>query len=219
MMPSVLSDLLRRPAGKGWLVLTGGPIPEDLIQRALALVGQAGGLVAVVPAASDLQQAESKLRGWTDASGWSGRLADCESPAVLEDVLSEAALVLLPDLSGPEAYLRALGATDAGEYILAALDAGVVVVAEGQAAEAMGAYIGPAAATGTVVPALGWLPGVVLQAHFTDQLPFPFAGKRKNLFRIGLPEGVAMAMGPDGEREMWGEGRPTITFRDWWKTS
>jgi hypothetical protein len=218
MMPSVLSDLLRRPAGKGWLVLTGGPVPEDLIHRALALVGQAGDLAAIVPAASDLRQAESKLRGWTDASGWSSRLADCESPAVLVDVLSEAALVLLPDLSGPEAYLRALGATDAGEYILAALDAGVVVVAEGQAAEAMGAYIRPAA-TGSVIPALGWLPGVVLQAHFTAQSPFPFAGKRKDLFRIGLPEGVAIAMGPDGEREMWGKSQPTITFRDWWKTS
>jgi hypothetical protein len=219
MMPSVLSDLLRRPAGKGWLVLTGGPVPEDLIHRALALVGQAGSLAAVVPAASDLQKAESQLRGWTDASGWSGRVADCESPAVLEDVLLEAALILLPELSGSEAYLRALETTDAGEYLLAALDAGVVVVAEGQAAEAMGAYIGPAVTTDSVVPALGWLPGVVLQAHFTDQIPFPFAGKRKNLFRIGLPEGVAIAMGPDGEREIWGEGQPTITFRDWWKTS
>lgn len=221
-MPSVLSKLFRRPPGSGWLVLSGGSIPEDLIQRALALVDKAGSVVAVVPAPEHLPDAENALQAWTDISGWSGRVVDCETSDVLEDALSEAALVILPDLADPETYSRALGQTDACEFLLAALDAGVVIVADGPAAEAMGDQLFAAGDDSTASsvgrPALRWLPGAVIQTHFSENQAPPITFKRKELFRIGLPEGVAIAMGPEEEREIWGSGKPTITFREWWKT-
>jgi hypothetical protein len=191
-------------------------MPEDLILRALALVDHAGILAAVVPSPRYLSEAETALQAWADLSGWEGRPVDCESSDALEDALTEAALVLLPDLADPEAYSLALGQTDACEFLLAALNAGVVIIAEGPAAEALGEQIESGAGKGDS-QALRWLPGAIVQTHFSEGFPQPVSLKRKDRFRIGLPEGVAIAMGPDGEREIWGGGKPTITFGEWWK--
>jgi hypothetical protein len=214
-MPSVLTQLFRRPAGAGWLVISGGPAPEEIIRRTQALVNQAGVVVAVAPRPADLAAAEIVLQDWTDYSGWDGRSVDCESPDALEDALSEAALVLLPDLADAETYTRALGSTDAGEFLLAALDAGVVVYAEGPAAEALGEGVETAARL--EIPALGWIPGAIIQTRFLPGRLPPESLKRKDRFRIGLPVGAAIALGPEGEREIWGEEKPTITFKEWWQ--
>jgi hypothetical protein len=220
-MPSVLSKLFRRPPGSGWLVLSGGSMPVDLSERALALVDRAGSIVAVVPTPDDLAPAQTALQDWTDLSGWSGRTVDCGSPDALEDALSEAGLVILPDLADSGAYARALGETDAGDFLLAVLGAGVVIVADGPAAEALGDQIlsasqDPADAS-VDEPGLRWLPGAVVQTHFAENPAPAFTPRRKDLFRFGLPEGVAIAMGPAEEREIWGDGKPTITFREWWQ--
>ncbi len=215
-MPSVLSQLFRRPQGTGWLVLCGGPSPEGLIQRALALVDHAGILLAVVPSARDLPGADIALEAWIDASGWEARSIDCQTPDALEDALTEAALVLLPDLADAETYIRGLGQTDAVDFLLAALDAGVVIVAEGAAAESLGQQI--AAEDGqSGAPGLGWIPGAIIQTHFSEDAINPSILNRNDRFRIGLPAGVSIALGPEEEREIWGEGKPTITFREWWK--
>jgi hypothetical protein len=214
-MPSVLNRLFRRPPGTGWLILSGGPMPEDLLQRALALVDHAGILLAVAPTPPDLQKAENALQPWLDATGWEGRTVDCESSDVLEEALSEAALVVLPDLADSAAYARQLGQTDACEYLLAALDDGAVIVAEGPAAEALGDHF---ASGQNLLPGLRWVPGAVVQSHFVEDQTPTAVGIRKESYRIGLPAGVAIALGPGEEREIWGVGQPTITFREWWKT-
>jgi len=215
-MPSVLSQLFRRPQGTGWLVLSGGPAPEDLIRRALALVEHAGILVAVVPSPRDLPGADIALEGWMDLSGWEGRSVESDSSDALEDALSEAALVLLPDLANAETFTRSLGQTDANEFLLAALDAGVVIVAEGAAAESLGEEI--VAGDGqSGAPGLGWISGAIIQTHFSEEKQIASILNRNDRFRIGLPEGVSIALGPEVEREIWGEGKPTITFREWWK--
>ncbi|MGB7538785.1 MAG: hypothetical protein WBM17_09615 [Anaerolineales bacterium] len=215
-MPSVLSQLLRRPQGTGWLILSGGPTPEELIRRALALVEHAGILAAVVPSPRDLPDAEVALEGWIDVSGWEGRSVDCDSSDAIEDVLSEASLVLLPDLADTETLTRSLGQTDANEFLLAALDAGVVIVAEGAAAESLGEQI-TAGGGQSGAPGLGWIPGAIIQTHFSEEKTIAPILNRNDRFRIGLPEGVSIALGPELEREIWGEGKPTITFREWWK--
>lgn len=196
-------------------------MPEDLVQRALALVVRAGTVVVVVPSPAELPEAETALQTWTDISGWDGRCVDCESSEILEDALSEAALVLLPDLADPKTYTLALGQTDACEFLLAALDAGVVIVAEGPAAEALGEEIteskNGSGAGHPESPAVNWLPGAIVRTHFSEGHAPPFLSKRKDRFRIGLPEEVSIALGPAEEREIWGGGKPTITFLKWWK--
>jgi hypothetical protein len=227
-MPSVLSQLLRRPPGSGWLVLSGGSPIDEHVERALALVEHAGTAVAVVPGAEFLPLAEEALDPWIAFTGWNGKAIDCDSPEIVEEAVSEATLILLPDCAEAQQYVEALGQTDAGEFLLEALDGGAVIVAAGPAAEALGELIAdpgaelipdPAGGDGgnrSGRPALGWVPSAIIQSHFAAGTPVPAALKRKDLFRIGLPEGASIALGPADEREIWGEEKPVITFRGWW---
>jgi hypothetical protein len=227
-MPSVLSQLFRRPPGSGWLILSGGSPTDDHVQRALAVVEHAGTAIAVVPTVDFLGMAEEALDPWIALTGWNGRAVDCGSPDIVEEEVSEATLILLPDGAAANLYVEALGQTDAGEFLLSALDGGAVIVAAGSAAEAMGELIAEPDAdrlpdlrggdgdhrAGS--PALGWVPGAIIQSHFSAGMPIPASLKRKELFRLGLPDGVSLALGPGDEREIWGEDKPVITFRGWW---
>jgi hypothetical protein len=227
-MASVLSQLLRRPPGFGWLILSGSPPTDDHIHKTLALIEHAGNAVAVVPAPGFLPPAEEALEPWLVISGWNGKVVDCGFPEIMEEAVSEAALILLPDLATPDMFVEAFGQIDASQFLLAALDDGVVIVAAGPAAEAMGEVL--AGSSSNNIPgserenigdrfgrsALGWIPGAIIQSHFSENTPPPGSFKRKDMFRIGLPEGVSIALGPGDEREIWGEKKPTITFRDWW---
>jgi len=227
-MPSVLSQLFRRPPGTGWLILCGGSTTDDHVLRALALVERAGTAIAVVPAPEFLGMAEEALDPWIASTGWSGKAVDCGSPEVVEEEVAEAALVLLPDGVVANLYVEALGQTDAGEFLLSALDEGALIVAAGSAAEAMGELIAESSAGRfqdlqggdgdhrAGYTALGWIPGAIIQSHFTAGAPIPASLKRKDLFRLGLPEGASLALGPGEEREIWGEEKPVITFRGWW---
>ncbi len=228
-MPSALSQLFRRPPGFGWLILSGGSPTDDHVTRTLALVEHAGIAVAVIPTAEFLGMAEEALDPWIALTGWEGKTVDCGgSPDIVEGEISEAALVLLPDGPSAALYVDALGQTDAGDFLLAALDEGVIIIAAGTAAEALGELIAESGADRQPdlhgeedehragAPALGWIPGAIIQSHFTAGVPIPASLKRKDLFRIGLPEGASLALGPGDEREIWGEEKPVITFRGWW---
>jgi hypothetical protein len=222
MMPSALTQLFRRPPGVGWLIISGSASPDEQIQRALALLEHAGTMAAVVPHPKDIPNAEAALATWVDISGWEGELVDCDSTDRLEEKVSEAGIILLPDMASPNDYIHALGETDAGEFLLSALDGGGMIIAEGSAAEALGeavqaAGLNPQPETRVWTPALKWIPGALIQSHFTTSEEFSIPSQRKDIFRIGLPDGVAIALGPEGEREIWGERAPTITFREWWK--
>ncbi len=227
-MPSVLAQLFRRPPGSGWLVLSGGSPIDEHVERALALVEHAGTVVAVVPSAEFLPLAEEALDPWIAFTGWNGKAIDCDSPETAEDALGEATLILLPNCAEAQQYVDVLNQTDVGEFLLAALDGGAVIVAAGPAVEAMGELIAdpgaelipdPAGGDGgnrSGKPALGWIPNAIIQSHFVAGTPVPAALQRKELFRIGLPDGVSLALGPEDEREIWGEEKPVITFRGWW---
>jgi hypothetical protein len=223
MMPSPLTQLFRRPPGTGWLIVTGSASPDAHIHRALALLEHAGKIVAVVPHSKELTNAQSALAPWVEISGWEGKPLDCDDMGRLEEEISDAGIILLPDAVSPNSYIRALGETDAGEFLLSALNSSGMIVAEGLAGEALGNVTGEADEDGRPgvrvwIPALKWIPGAIIQSHFTVSEEFPIPMQRKDLFRIGLPNGVAIALGPNGEREIWGDRAPTITFREWWKS-
>jgi hypothetical protein len=210
------------------LVLSGGSPVDDHVERALALVEHAGTVVAVVPTAEFLALAEEALDPWVAFTGWNAKAVDCGSTDIVEDAVSEAALILLPDCGEAQEYVEALNETDAGEFLLTALDGGAVIVAAGSAAEAMGELIADPGAELTPDPsggdggnrsgrpALEWIPNAIIQSHFAAGTPVPAALHRKDLFRIGFPDGVSIALGPEEEREIWGEEKPVITFRGWW---
>lgn len=217
-MASVLSKILHRPPGKGWIILAGGPLPEGHVLRTLALINRAGTVIALVPRMDNYSSVETMLSPWLDRTGWPGKVVVCESETNLEESISEASLILLLNHSEPEQYREAVSRTDAGEFILENLEDGAVILAEGSAAEAMGDMVDAATSSGEgrQSPGLGWIPGTVIQAHFIKERNASILKKRKNLLRIGIPAETALALGPDDQREIWGDIFPTITFGSGW---
>jgi hypothetical protein len=218
-MPSPLANIIHRPEGKGWLVLTGGIPPEEQIQRVLALVQHAGSILGLVSHSDSVTEAETILEEWLILSGWPGKIrAIGSSPTVAADTLleemEEATILFFLDSGDSNAFLQEFNAADLQESVLAALDDGSVIVASGAAADALGEVL--VDSNGLPHPGLGWIPAAVIQARFQPQQACPILTTRPGLFRFGIPEGAALALGPEGERELWGAERPTLTFGIGW---
>jgi hypothetical protein len=131
------------------------------------------------------------------------------------DDIEEASLILLLHDGDPLTFAQAMAASDLQEPILQALDDGTVIVASCAAADALGEVL--IRADGQALPALNWIPAAVIQSHFHPNLPCPILSKRPGLYRLGIPAGAALALGPDGERELWGPEKPTLTFGIGWE--
>jgi len=218
-MASPLANIIRRPPGTGWLILTGATAPEAQILRAQALVQRAGIILGLTPQARDRSAADLILEEWLLLSGWQGRMREFgleggTPPDVLVEDIEEASLILLPDSGDPAAFVQAIAATDLQEPILQAMDDGTVVVACGSMADALGEVL--IHTNGLALPGLGWIPAAVIQTHFQSQTPCAILTKRPGLFRLGIPDDAALALGPEGERELWGEQKPTLTFGIGW---
>jgi len=71
-----------------------------------------------------------------------------------------------------------------------------------------------------LVPGLGWLPGAIVLLGETD--PMECAEVRDGLggpgkkYALGLPPGAILAIGPEGEAEVWGDVRPTLALGRGW---
>jgi hypothetical protein len=217
-MRSILADILSRPPGSGWLVISGGSLPDAQMLRVLELTDRAGTIVAVVPRSEALPQAEEWLSTWLDLSGRPGRPIDCDAGNSLEETIAEASLILLPDLFPPQVVAQSIGQSDAVEYLLEAIDDGALILAEGDAAEALGEVVEGRKDSGEADPTSGlnWIPSTLIQAHFAPSRSPDLLLMRTQLMRIGLPDGTAIALGPEGDREIWGETQPILTFGSRW---
>jgi hypothetical protein len=201
-----------RPEGGGWLVLCGGPADDATLARAAALIQQAGTLVVLVPTASDREAVEARLVECSIVCGVPGEILTLGGKVPMDERLSEASMVVLPDMAEAREIVEALEETGSGEVLLATMDAGAVIVAEGRSAEALGEAVEadpPAAGS-------GWLRQAVIQSRFVEGTPCRVLGKRPTLFRLGLGEHAALALGPEGEVEVWGEPAPTVTLGAAW---
>jgi hypothetical protein len=210
------ASFFRRPEGAGWLILSGGAVGDAQVARLLGLMGTAGPIVVVVPSQGDRAKGQSELAAFTDASGLPGSVAFLdpreEASDHLPQVLAEAAVIVIADCGTAEALCMALEESGASDVLLEALRNGSVILAEGAAAEALGQFSG----IGDLVPGLGWLPGAVIQAHHTSDRPCPALSRRSHLYRLGLAEGSALALGPQGSVELWGGPSPVVTFGTSW---
>lgn len=193
-------------------------MPDAQIQRVLALAIRAGSILVLTLKHDEVGLVEEILSSWLDQSGWPGRAVGLDADGLLEEEIAEASIILLPDVGDPIAWREGLSQTDAVEFLLSALDDGAIILAEGPAAETFGEAMETvlSSASGGFDSGLGWLPKAVIQGHFSHLRKSTILLKRSNLFRIGLPEGTALALGPQEEREVWGVNPPIITFGSEW---
>lgn len=214
---------LRRLAGAGWLVLVGGGDWEQgetgevdgeiLVRTNLAKP------VAYLPAAhGSVARGESLLEYYVDLGGPRGYVVPIREPADAQDpencrLLSQAGLIYLDD-GDPLRLTRTLWASPALDAMAEAFKRGAMVVGLGAAASALGAWVledpqAPSGGTGW-----GWLPGIVVVPYFSGAKAAPglqgALRARPGLVGLGVPKGVALALGPEKRVETWGPGQATV---------
>lgn len=200
---------LRWHDGLGWIILSGGGELEDLhdLFRAAIEAMSDESPAVFVPAASRLAD-EGRGRGQLvmeqieEHGGPVGYVAPIFSRADASDPknirrLTQAGLVYLGS-GQAQRLVETLNGTATLDALAAAYEAGAVVIAEGQAACALGAW--GLCAEGDTLAGWGWLPDALICPAFDDPAALREAIKAKpECLGLGIPKGVALALGPENQ--------------------
>jgi len=215
---------LRWRTGAGWLVLVGGATEgwrtTQAIDRAAIDAMSDESPIAFVPAAgSPPEYGETFLAHYTglDAPlGYVVPIHDAESASDPVNVrrLTQAGLIYF---GGGETrqLLDALTGTPALDAVAAAYASGAVVVGMSAGAMALAAWGVSSDPNVGLLKGWGWLPNAIVAPHYTPDradvlraalIDYP------DLLGLGIPEDVALALGPDGEVRTWGDKQITVTL-------
>jgi hypothetical protein len=206
------ANVIRWLDGAGWIILSGsGDIDSaetgHIEAGALAKV-QAGDPVAYIWAAGDIERADKHLEALYDLGAPTGYLVDilAEDDDTLRAELKDAGLIVLGDGTNGKALRDALPGS-ALDAMLEAYEQGAVILGIGQGASVLG---------GTIIGGLNWIEGAIITTEY--DLDDAAARMRAQLdqhpdaYGIGIANGSALALGPDGEIETWGNGKVTIAL-------
>jgi cyanophycinase-like exopeptidase len=212
--------------GAGWLVLGGGgswrtgetgavdaaALGWANLNRPIAVLLAAGGSSA---------DGEALLDYFVELGGPNGYILPIHGPADAQRVencrlLAEAGLVYIGD--GPDSLglIRSLRESPALTALGHAFGDGAAIVGMGAGAIALGAWAADRGVTDQIEPGWGWLPGAIAEPHFagaesSDRLR-SLLNARPNCLGLGIPTGVALALGSDGRVETVGEGQVTVVL-------
>ena len=210
-------------AGRGWIILVGGGELEDTldIHRAAIEAMSDEAPVVYVPAASarpdaGRERGQLVVEQMEELGGPVGYVAPIFARADAGDPknvrrLTQAGLVYLGDGSAQKlaetlAVPGAAVPSDAGhstaalDALTAAFAAGAVIVAEGEAACALGAW--GLGADGVIRAGWDWLPDTLIRPSFDDAAATALRNAIKSkpaCLGMGIPRGVALALGPENQ--------------------
>lgn len=218
---------LRWRDGRGWLVLVGGGELEDMaeIHRAAIEAMADESPVVFVPTASATPNnghaAEHGARVVAQIErlgGPPGYVAPIFSSADASDPknmrrLAQAGLVYL---GGGQAQrlVELLTGTPTLDALAAAYEAGTVIVATGEAVCALGAWGICAEASEGVFAGWGWLPDALICPGFGGSVASTLRQAIKShpeCLGLGIPKGVALALGPENQVQTLGAGGEQVT--------
>lgn len=199
--------------GSGWLVLSGGDTPESTIRaRALGKIAADGG-VAYVTMSGDIETAEKALDDLVELGAPSGYLVDihAEDDRTIQSKLSEAGMVMI-EASRSAAAARSLLMGAPIEGIQIAYENGAVVLAEELSTMPFGTWV--TLETGDLKDGLEWLSSALIAPGVTDVAAWArgLLLEQPSAYAIGIGTGSALALGPAGEIETWGERRVTVAL-------
>lgn len=217
---------LRWRTGLGWLVLAGGGrwqagetglIDASILgwaslERPMAVLATAGGSTAA---------AEGLLEHYVDLGGANGYVVPIFDPSGARrlenrELLAQAGVIYLADGPNPLRLVRALRESPALEGMAQAFERGAVVAAFGRAAIALGAWVAGSDALNRIEPGLGWLPQIVVEPHFEGTASATrlraILAEYPGHLGMGLPDGVALALGPEGRVETLGDEQVTMVL-------
>jgi hypothetical protein len=207
------NNVLRWQDGRGWLILSGGGADaSDVRAQAIGRVSADGGVAYVSLSGA---QAEKALADMEDLGAPSGYLVDVltEDDETIQAKLSEAGLVVIEgSASVDDLRSSLLGAAIEGIHV--AFENGAVVLAEGRAASVFGEWV--AQESGALTSGLEWVQSALILPAITSisqsEIAQSALSAQPSAIAIGIGEGSALALGPDGEVETWGGRQVTIAL-------
>ena len=212
--------------GSGWLVLSGGEPPEPAKSSILDTVtlrwAYSNRPMAILPTAGgSLNQLEELALGYGDLSGSEGYvvpifgLNDAHQSENYQ-LLAESGLIYLADGPDALALVRALRDSPALEAIDQAYAEGASILGLGAAAMVLGAWVAGSAEGAQPEPGLGWVQNVIIEPRFAGSASamrlHALLGAQPGCLGLGIPEGSALALGPDSQVETVGEGQVTVVL-------
>lgn len=201
--------------GRGWLVLAGATSDSETIRARVLGTASADGAVAVVATRGINAETEQILADVEDLGAQSGYLVDVvsEDDEATRQKLADAGVVII-GMDDSAANVRSVLMGAAIEGIQTAFENGAVVLAEGPAAMVLGTWI--VADDGDIVTGLEWVQGAVIVPG-VESVAESYAAREVMALQpaaiaVGIQAGSALALGPDGQVETWGEQQVTIAL-------
>jgi hypothetical protein len=208
------ANVIRWRDGAGWLVMCGGGDfasgeTGEVEAEALTRV-QPGDPIAYIWAAGDVETADKHLAELDDLGGPTGYLVDIltEDDDTLRQQLSAAGLIVIGD--GPNLKALRSGLLGAAlEAIGEAFERGAVILGMGQSAALLGSWL-------ENLEGIAWVEGAIIVTNYerSDQPAHlrQLLLNHPKAYGLGIGSGSALALGPNGEVESWGERKITITL-------
>jgi cyanophycinase-like exopeptidase len=206
--------------GSGWLVLLGGGQWEDSeivhSQAISAILDESP--IAFVPAANpDPTYGEKFLSYYAELGAPPGYVVPVHDQQSARDPvnyrrLAQAGLIFIG--GGDTARLvEAVEGTPVIEAIAEAFDSGAVIVGVSAGAMLLGKW-GLSSDTGKILPGWGWVSDSIIVPHYAAERSLQVRDALRlypETVALGIPDSVALALGPDGELETWTDTPQQIT--------
>jgi hypothetical protein len=200
--------------GAGWLVLSGGQHRlSDVRAQALSRITLIdGGVVYVV---LDDDQVDDLIEDMGELGAPTGYLVNIltEDDDTIRAEMQAAALIVIPGESVPDDLHSALTGA-AIEGIREAFMRGAVILVEGRSITVFGQTM--LLESGDLSGGLGWVANALVVPAITtvaesEEVRRALAMQAATV-AIGIAQGSALALGPDGRVETWGEKQVTIAL-------
>ena len=193
------------PEGAGWLILSGGNSEAGIV-RASVLTRAGIGPIAYLSSADNHQAAQDTLEDMESLGAPSGYIVnpDREDPETVLDLLTEAGIIVLEEDPSAQSVVETLrGPLD--RVLGIAHENGSVILAEGASSTAFGSWL---LEETELLPALSWLEGVLI----TTGKPIQLSDAPMTSLHLHIPGESAIALGPQGTMEIWGNPDVQITL-------
>jgi hypothetical protein len=199
--------------GRGWLILSGGADALGEV-RSMALARMnAIGRVAYVSLDDDGD--EALMDDMADLGAPTGYIVNVmvEDDETIRERLADVGLVVIPGEAGV-GFLRSSLLGAALDGVRDAYERGAVIFAEGEAASLFGVSV--VDEDGAILDGFGWVDDSYIAIGVTSVADSDYARQvltsGKATVGIGVNIGSALALGPAGSIETWGEGQVTIAL-------
>ncbi len=206
--------------GAGWLVLLGGGRWEDtetIHSQAISAITDESPIAFIPAADPDPTRGEAFLSFYADLGAPHGYVVPIHSQQSAHDPanyrrLANASLIYIGGGSARR-LLETLEGTAAIEAMAAAFDGGAVIVGESAGALLLGKW-GVSTEQGKVYPGWGWVSDALITPHYsaerTTQVRTALQ-RYPEAISLGIPDCVALALGPDGELATWTDTDQQVT--------